>query len=543
MLRSSKSMARLGMVGAVLAVLFAAGSARAGVGWQEQSKLIAGDGAAYDYFGYCVSINGDYAVAGAPYDDDRGADSGSAYIFKFDGADWNQQAKIRASDGAAGDGFGCAVCVSGDYAVVGAPCDDDRGADAGSVYIFRRSGESWVQQLKITVPDGAAEDFFGSAVSISGDCAIVGAHYDDDRGEASGSAYVFKRSGASWLQQAKLIAADANAYDEFGCSVSICGDRVVVGAVRGGCDGNDCGCAYVFKLNGTTWTQEAKLIAQDAAEDDKFGCSVSIGEDLAIVGAIGNDPNRKSRGAAYIFRHKGAGWLQEAKLTASDCSSFDEFGKSVAIGADRAVVGAHYDDDKGGQAGAAYVFKYDETSWLEQAKLTASDGNSYDQFGASVSISGGYVVVGAAYNDDKGSNSGSAYIFGGACPQADLSGDCGVDFVDFALIAPHWRQTGCDLAYWCSGADIDHSSRVNWVDFAGLARRWQAVCAGPGWCNGADTNKSGRVDSMDLSMIAAHWLDGRCDRRWCDGADLSRSGSVNWDDVSVFAEQWLQCGR
>jgi len=544
MLRRDENRKRFGIVVAILGSLFLVRMARADAAWQEQAKLLAQDGAAYDYLGDSVSTDGDYVILGAPYDDDRGDDSGSAYIFKRDEREWIPQAKLITSDGLANDRFGYSVCISGNYAIVGAPYDDDGGTDSGSAYIFRRSGTSWTQQAKLTAPDGATEDLFGTAVSISGDYAIVGVHYDDDRGDASGSAYIFRRSGTSWLPQAKLTASDGSAYDEFGCSVSISGDYAIVGAIRGDSRGLECGCAYIFIRSGTTWTQQAKLVAPDAEADDKFGFSVSINGDFAIVGVIFDDPKRTDSGSAYIFRRNGTSWLQQAKLVASDSNAFDEFGKSVSISPDYAVVGAHYNDDRGGQSGSAYIFKCDGTDWFQQAKLTASDGDNYDQFGASVSISGDYVAVGASYNDDRGTNSGSAYIFRKACPLADLNGDCGTDFIDFALLATHWLGTGCELAYWCSGTDLDHSSYIDWTDFAAFAQQWRRTgCAGPGWCNGADINHSSQVDWTDLSVIAGRWLEGGCDRRWCDGADFNHSGKVDWDDVCVFAEQWLQFGK
>ena len=544
MLRSNRDDKRWEIVAAILASVFMAGISWADAPWKEQAKLTAADGSAYDCFGESVSNSGDYVIVGTPYDDDTGSDAGSAYIFKFDGSEWRQQAKIRASEGTADDRFGYSVCISGDYAIVGAPYDDVRGDDSGSAYIFKRRGTSWIQQAKLTASDGSAYDEFGYSVSISGDWAIVGVHYADGRGDASGSAYIFRRSGTNWVQQTKLTASDGLAYDEFGYSVAINGDWAIVGAIRGDSDTNDCGCAYIFKLNGTAWMQQAKLVASDAAAEDNFGSSVAIDKDIAIVGAIFDDPNGTSSGSAYIFRRNDTSWVEETKLVASDSDAFDEFGKSVSISGDYAVVGAHYENAKGGLAGAVYVFEYDGMGWPEEAKLLASDGSSRDRFGGSVSISGDFITVGASYNSDMGTNSGSAYVFRKACPSADLSADCAVDFVDFALISPHWLETGCNLANWCSGADIDHSSNVNWVDFVTFGRQWKRIgCVGPGWCNGADIDHSGKIDLVDLSVVAARWLDRNCDQRWCNGVDLNKSSDVGLEDLSIFAEQWLQGGQ
>ena len=174
------------------------------VPWAAGPKLIADDGARYDYLGFSVAISGDLAIAGASGDDDnKREDVGSAYIFRREGAAWVQEAKLTASDGAAGDNFAYrAVAISGDRAIVGAYADDDKGAASGSAYIFRRDGTSWVQECKLLADDGTAGDFFGQSVAIFGDRAIVGAPQDDDKGEGSGAAYVFRREGANWVQEA-----------------------------------------------------------------------------------------------------------------------------------------------------------------------------------------------------------------------------------------------------------------------------------------------------------------------------------------------------
>ncbi len=191
-------------------------------------KITAFDGAGFDWFGNSVSISGDYVVVGAKFDNDNGPSSGSAYLFKRTGTSWAQEAKILPSDGAAGDWFGFSVSISGDYALVGARADDDNGSASGSAYVFKRTGTSWAQEAKLLPSDGAIEDRFGYSVSISGDYAVVGAWLDDDNGDRSGSAYIFKRSGTSWAQEANLLPSDGAASDQFGVSVSISGDYAVV---------------------------------------------------------------------------------------------------------------------------------------------------------------------------------------------------------------------------------------------------------------------------------------------------------------------------
>ncbi len=379
--------------------------------WQQQAKLTASDAEGDDRFGQSVSISGDYAIVGAHWNDDAGANSGSAYIFQRQGSNWTQAAKLVASDATGNFAFGYPVSISGDYAILGSFGDDHAGNYSGSAYVFHREGTSWLQQAKLIASDPAEDDQFGSSLSISGDYAIVGAGANDDAGNASGSAYIFERDANNWTQAIKLTASDAAADDWFGWSTSISGDYAIVGAYANDDDGNASGSAYIFKHDGENWTQQAKLTASDAAEGDAFGYSVSISGDHALVGSLYDADGGTSSGSAYIFRRDGENWTEEAKLTASDATTGDWFGWSLCISEDRAIVGAGGNDDDGDWSGSAYVFQQDGTQWSQVSKLTASDGAAYDEFGASTAISGDYAIVGSHKDDDAGELSGSAYIF------------------------------------------------------------------------------------------------------------------------------------
>jgi len=391
--------------------------------WGQLSKLTASDGAADDWFAFPVAISGDTLVVGAPGDDDNGSQSGSAYVFELPCDNLGEVKKETASDGAAGDYFGYSVSISGDTLVVGAFADD---ASQGSAYVFKRNqggADNWGQLTKLTASDGAADDWFGYSVAICGDTLVVGAYDDDDNGDNAGSAYVFERNqgGAdNWGQLKKLTASDAAAGDYFGVSVAICGDTLVVGAYRDDDNGIESGSAYVFARNqggSDNWGQLTKLTASDGAADDFFGVSVAISSDTLVVGAYGDDDNGSSSGSAYIFERNQGGadnWGQLTKLTAADGAADDFFGVSVAICGDTLVVGADGDDDNGSESGSAYLFARNQggsNNWGQLSKLTASDGAADDQFGYSVSISGDTLVVGAYRDDDNGSASGSAYVF------------------------------------------------------------------------------------------------------------------------------------
>jgi len=415
--------------------------------WFEQDKLLASDGANFDLFGCSVSISGDYAIVGAYEDQVNGEWSGSAYVFTRSGtAWWTEQAKLLASDGVAGDWFGCSVSIDGDYAIVGAFGDDGNGVASGSAYVFTRSGTAWTQQVELLASDGATYDYFGHSVSIDGEYAIIGAFYDDDNGDTSGSAYIFKRDGTAWTEQAKLLASDGAADDRFGRSVSISGDYAIIGAHYDDDNGEHSGSAYVFNRSGSAWTEQAKLLASDGAASDYFGHSVSIDGEYAIVGAFGDDDNGEHSGSAYIFKRDGTAWTEQAKLLASDGAADDLFGHSVSISGDYAIIGAYYDDDNGDWSGSAYIFKRDGTAWTEQAKLLASDGAEMEMFGCSVSIDGEYAIIGAYYDDDNGAISGSAYLFSKLDPNApeaptiigETDGEAGVEYeYTFSTIDPN----------------------------------------------------------------------------------------------------------
>ncbi|GAB4021191.1 FG-GAP repeat protein [Spirosoma koreense] len=346
-------------------------------------------------------------VGALVYDLDKGA------LLLFDGQNWlpllttdlSQASPVTrtADDGAAGDNFGIKVTIAGDYAVVGAYNKTiGSNANQGAAYVFVRSGNTWSQMQRLTASDGVANTHFGSSVAVSGDYIIVG---------AKEAAYVFVRNGNTWIQQQRLTANDGTSGDNFGTSVAISGDYIIVGANFKTIGGNTSqGTAYVFVRGGSTWTQQQRLTASDGASSDFFGSNVALGGDYAIVGAYNKNA---TQGAAYLFVRNGDTWSQPQRLMPNDGASYDNFGISLAISGDYAIVGTKTKTIGGNlYQGAAYVFMNVGTSWLLQQRLTASDGAANDGFGTNVAIAGDYVIVGAN-NKTIGNNSGqgAAYIF------------------------------------------------------------------------------------------------------------------------------------
>jgi len=248
-----------------------------------------------------VSLSGDTAVVGALLHDGSGSGSGAAYVYFRTGATWTEQQKLLASDGAADDQFGTSVSVSGDTAVIGSVLDDDGGSGSGSAYVFTRTGAIWTEEQKLVPLDSATDDRFGSAVSVSGDTAVIGARWDDDNGGNAGSAYVYTRSGGVWTEQQELFSSDGSANPWFGSAVSVDGDAVLIGNWHASDSGSDSGAAYLFVRSGGVWTQQEKIVASDGEPGDQFAWSVSLSGDTALLGAKGEDDRGPSAGAAYAF--------------------------------------------------------------------------------------------------------------------------------------------------------------------------------------------------------------------------------------------------
>lgn len=325
--------------------------------------------------------------------------------------------RLVGSDASAGDYEGSSVAIDGNTLVVAAPFAAPMGrTDAGAAYIFVRNGTSWTQQTKLVAGDGRNGDNFGTRAAIRGDTVLIGAPGADSFGRSNvGAVYAFVRSGTSWSQQAKLVAFDAASDDQFGFAVALDGDVAVVGA-RSADVGmrKDAGAAYAFARRGTMWMPQGKLVASDGGINDSFGVGVAVSGDTAIIGAdFAEIAGKTDAGAAYVFQRGPMGWSQQAKLVATDGQANDWFGRQVALDGNTAVVSALYGDATGKpNSGSAYVFVRSMTGWTQQSKLIATDAQSNDWFGYDVAVSGEQVVVGAPYGDfTMIPDAGSGYSF------------------------------------------------------------------------------------------------------------------------------------
>ncbi|HPO17287.1 MAG TPA: PKD domain-containing protein [Candidatus Hydrogenedentes bacterium] len=380
-----------------------------------EAKLMASDGEASDQFGNSVSLSGDTAVIGVCCEENC---RGAAYVFVRSDGIWVEQQKLTASDREDQDHFGTSVSLFGDTVIIGAP---DANGSRGASYVFVRAKGSWGEQQKLVASDGEANDYFGISAALSGDTAIVGAAGDNN---STGAVYVFERSGGVWAEQKTITASDAAVNDYFGTSVAFSSDTVCIGAAG---ENNNAGAGYIFVFNEGDWVEQQKLTSSDSAADDKFGFSVSVSGETALIGAFAKS---SYTGAAYVFVRSGGIWSEQQKLLASDRQSFDMFGASVSLVEETAVIGVY---GKNSVTGAAYRFVRNESLWTQQRKFTASDGATGDTFGISVVHDGDTVLIGAQGDNPLGSMSGSVYVYEPArstanvyvnvFPTADAAGD------------------------------------------------------------------------------------------------------------------------
>ncbi len=442
----------------------------------EVDRLFASDGGANDQLGRSVAVNGDTAVVGASQDDDNGSNSGSAYVFRFNGSTWEQEQKLLPSNGASGDRFGYAVALSGDTVIVGAWGDNDLGVDSGSAYVYRFDGSSWVQEQQLHASKGETTDRFGYTVAFSGDTVIIGTPGDDDAGPDSGSAFVYRfdQRESSWVEVQKLLAPDAEPGDNFGGAVASAGTAVVIGTPFDDDHGTDSGAAYVFRFDGSTWILEQKLNAAAGAAGDNFGHSVAVSGDTIVAGAWYNDDTASNAGSAYVFRFEDSTWIEEQKLLASDGADDNLFGTAVAVRSGTVIIGARNDNDNNPLAGSAYVYHFnpDGSQWIEEQKLLASVGTPGDQFGSSVAISGDTVVIGARVDNINCDNCGAAYVFvREPIPgiPGDIDGNGAVGAADLLILLANWGPCGdCNDC----PADLDDDCTVGAADLLILLANW-----------------------------------------------------------------------
>ncbi len=434
---------------------------------QAQTTYIkASNTGGFDFFGGSISLSRGTLAIGAVSEDSAATgiegdqannaaeDSGAVYVFRKTDERWVQEAYIKASNTGAHDRF-FNVSLSGDTLAVGAEREDsaatgingnqadDSAEDSGAVYVFRRTGTSWVQEAYLKASEATGR--FGGSVSLSGNTLAVGA----PRESAGGAVYVFRRTGTAWSQEVRVKGSNVSYSDDFGTSVSLSGDSLAVGSWGDDSPGTEDnrGAVYVFRRTDTAWEEQAYLHASNAEPGDRFGGKVSLSgnilavsstsEDSAATGVDGdqNDNTAVDSGAVYVFRRTGTDWSQEAYIKASNTDAEDHFGIEVALSGRLLAVGAEFEgsnavgidgdqtDNASTRSGAAYIFRRVSTTWVQETYLKASNTNAYDYFGTGLALSDGILAVGASTErsaatgvegdqaDTSARGSGAVYIF------------------------------------------------------------------------------------------------------------------------------------
>lgn len=368
-----------------------------------------------DTLGYKVAMNDEYIItSGVTPDSDSSYYASCVYVFKRNsGTDIQQIAKLKPNDNITSEygNFGTSIAISGNYILVGSANRYAPLFGYGGAYLFKINSNSSITQIaKIQPSDIDAAVNFGISVAISGDYIVVGANEENSAEYEAGSAYVFKRNSDTNITQiAKLYASDIEHGDNFGNAVDIDDTYIVIGALKEDTTAPNAGSAYLFKINSdSNVSQIAKLHANDASLNNYFGGSLSIDSDYIAIGAIGDE---NSQSSAYIFkRNSDSNITQVAKLQADNSQEYIAFGYSVSIKNNYIAIGAPREDTSFVNAGSTYVYNISSDGDINNiAKIKADNSESYDYFGSSVSINDNYLAI--------GSTAETAYIFKDASNQ------------------------------------------------------------------------------------------------------------------------------
>jgi hypothetical protein len=439
-------------------------------GWEPIVELKAPDPCEDAHFGYSVSIDNGTAAIGAP---DRNNNQGAVYVYDINEHNtWNYVTTLLPPDLNDTDQFGFSVSIDSNRIAVGVNAEG-----ANEVYVFDYNGTQWntdPEVLSVAGPNA----YYGVSVSIDGNTVVVGAiGYVITQ---TGAAYVFDYNGTEWSYEQELTDPCGANGDDFGSSVAIDGDVIVVGAESDDADSDDHsdyghGSVSMFGYSGGAWTFEQKFKYPDIDHWTHLGESVSVSGDTIVAGAYNYNYESYTRaGAAYVYEYNGSSWDQNTILFDPNPESMDKFGTAVAIDGNRIIVGNSQHDGAASNSGAAFVFEYNGSSWSQGRILEDPCAAASDYFGGSVAIDGEMTLVGAGWDDGGEDNSGAAHVF--LFLAADLNEDGLVNFLDFAILGGQWLQEpgvpSADIAPPPAGDNI-----VNILDLRAFVEHWLRSCS------------------------------------------------------------------
>ena len=360
------------------------------------------------FFGQLLSLSGDTLAVGMPGAFDLGADSGAVYIWRRVNGAWQTQPPLHAPDEGPGDKFSI-VDVQGDTLAVGAPFHLVQGVRSGAVYIYKRIAGTWTYQAQLQAPGVPVLRTFGASVSLDGNRVLIGAS-----GGISvlGTAYTFTETGGTWSFEAELPAGNGQLQDNYGLSVCVRGDTALVGAPRDDIASVDQGSVYVFGLTGTQWSFQTKLTASDATSDDGFGKGLDFDGSRIAVGAATAGPSPAYQpGAVYLFENQSGSWIETLKLQPTALTAFSRFGESLHFSGDRLVVGAPAAGNYGGVWGAVYFYQEMASTWLLRQRVMPQGYLGTTGFGAAVGFDGELLAIGAPQTGESPPNSGALHTY------------------------------------------------------------------------------------------------------------------------------------
>lgn len=454
--------------------------ARAGAQCNGPYPLITPDASVNDLAGSAVAISGIRAIIGVPQDDGSRGDEGSVSIFRFENSRWNHEARLVGPGAVRFQQFGATVDISGDTAVVG------YGGFGGlfPAYVFVRDAASnaWTLQQEVFANPAISLEQFSSAVALDGNTLVVGAPlHTSTAGTSQGAAYVFTRTGVTWTQQAKLIPNDPAAFAEFGSSVDISGNTIVVG-----CPGDVRRAAYVFFRSGTTWTQQGKLTAGSGAPNMDFARRVAVQADTVVVGApLYDGAAGADQGEVFVFTRTGSAWSSQATLRPSDASADAMFGTSVAVWGDTIIAGRSITNKTLaiGVRGAAWIFERSGGVWTQSVRVENLAATEWDRFGRAVAIEDDRALVGAPFAlvgpPMAQVRTGDAVSYRRVNGQwvRRVSGDADLDglvtFIDVTVVIAYW---GADYRPGTGPGDSNGDGVVNNLDLAAVTGNWRVLC-------------------------------------------------------------------
>ena len=370
--------------------------------WGQAQKLTASDAVEFDKFGWSIDLDESRLIVGAPTKNVFGSNSGAAYIFRDNGSEWEEEARLTASDQLAYNEFGYSVSVDGDFAAVGARVNY---TGVGAVYMYRRSGEVWEEETKIECPDCSnlqAQALFGRSVALQGDRVLIGAQQSGSSLYEAGIVYSFRRGDEGWVLEKTFIPDDAVITAQFGWSVALSAPYAILGAPFDPISfNNPMGAAYIYKLDENEWVFDSKLLPDVVATSQLFGFSVGIDGDVAVVGSPGGSTSYGKR--ATVFENEGGLWIRKAILFPSDGNA--NYGRSVGLANDQILVGnTRY---------GAYLYEKNGSDWDFLSKAEPEDLTyTVNEFGESAAISSTFFAVGDPSGvDDGGLRTGTVHVY------------------------------------------------------------------------------------------------------------------------------------